>query len=1165
MRPDEHAFETSICDWLVAEGGYQACKVGNRQGEPTDFDPVRSIDTAELFAFLGETQAESWDQLKKRLGGVEAQAQSKFVERLASELDKRGTVDVLRNGVRDHGITIRLAFFRPAHGLTPELLRWYQANRLTVTRQLPYEPGSTKTVDLGLFINGIPVAIAELKNNLTGQSLEHAVAQYRTDRDPANRTLSKRAVVHFAVDTQRVAMTTRLEGKATRFLPFNRGNANRAGNPAPNRSDAHATAYLWEEVWTREAWLDLFARFVHVEKDSRGSKARPRVIFPRYHQRDAVLSLEAAAQSEGPGNSYLVQHSAGSGKSNTIAWLAHRLSNLHDDADHKVFDKVVVITDRVVLDRQLQDTVYQFEHAHGVVERIEQSSQQLADALAGEQARIIITTLQKFPFVLDKVGELPARSYAVIVDEAHSSQTGEAAKELKRVLGAAPDTDDDLEPGSVEEALATAVAARGRQPNLSFFAFTATPKGKTLELFGRLNPSTGKHEPFHLYSMRQAIEECFIEDVLANYTTYEMYFHLEKAVADDPRYDTRAARAAIAKFVSLHESNLDQKAQIVVEHFRNHIAGKVGGKAKAMVVCSSRPHAVRFCRALRAYVTDHGYDLGILVAFSGTVDDAGAQFTEASMNGFPESQTAERFDTDDNRILVVAEKFQTGFDQPLLYAMYVDKPLSGLNAVQTLSRLNRIHPDKDGTFVLDFANDAEDIRSAFEPYYGETVAPPSDPNLLYDTRHDLDEFGVLRPEEIARTVALLVDITGPSDHARIHAALAPAIDRFGDLEEDEQDRFRDALNRFVRIYGFLSQIVSFGDTELERDYLYCRALAAFTRTESGTSVDLGADVELTHLRLEKQFEGSVSLTSDTGEVRTIFSGTGPHNEPEPETLSTIVERFNERYGTDWTDADRLFHDAIEEDLVNDERIQLEAGANDLDAFKVGFDSTYLGAIASRLDRNEKVAAQLLDDEEIRAALEAEYLPRIYARARVARQRSCPIGELLGPDREDLHLEYKSTLRWDIRAESKKTGIPEKAAVKTIAGFLNSEYGGTLLIGVADDGSVYGLEDDYKTFSKRGERGAHDLFGQHLQNLLIGRLGDAAASIVTWEFHTIEGEDLCRVSVEPADFPVYEGTGDDDRIFWWRYPTGTKAVTNDEDQKRIIRRRFGVGGGAEDAS
>ena len=1157
MKPDEAAFESFICDHLVDQGGYDLCKVGNAQGAPTDFDALRGLDTAELFAFLGATQAETWVELQRRLGGDADTAQGKFADRLATEIDKRGTVDVLRHGVVDHGITIRLAFFKPAHGLTPDLVAKYEANRLTVTRQLPYEVGSNKTLDLALFVNGVPVATAELKNPLTGQTVDHAMGQYRHDRDPLNRTLAKRAVVHFAVDTESVAMTTSLAARSTRFLPFNRGNGRGAGNPV--NPAGHRTSYLWERVWQRDAWLDVFGRFVHVEKPGKGSKAPVRVVFPRFHQWDAVQRLEAAARVEGPGQKYLVQHSAGSGKSNTIAWLAHRLSNLHDDTDVKVFDKVIVITDRVVLDRQLQDTIYQFEHAHGVVERIEAHSQQLADALAGEQARIIITTLQKFPYVLEKIDALPSRAYAVIVDEAHSSQTGEAAKEMKRVLGTGVDDDGDMDPGSVEEALAEQVAARGAQSNLSFFAFTATPKGKTLELFGRLDPATNKHVPFHLYSMRQAIEEGFILDTLANYVTYDTFFHLEKAITDDPEVETRAARAAIAKFVELHDSNLDQKANVVVEHFRTRVAKQIAGKAKAMVVCSSRHHAVRFARALRTYVDVHGYDIGVLVAFSGTVDDGGAPFTEAAMNKFPDTETARRFDTDDYRILVVAEKFQTGFDQPLLYAMYVDKVLTGLNAVQTLSRLNRIHPDKDGTFVLDFRNDAEAIREAFEPYYGETVAPPSDPNLLHDTRLELDEFGVLRVDEVTQFVTMLLKVSGPNNHDLTSGALGGGVERFNGLDDDEQDRFRDALNRFVRVYGFLSQIVSFGDTNLERDYLYCRALAALTRAAPGDTVDLGADIELTHLRLEKQFEGSVSLDSDTGEVVTIFSGTGKTNEPEPESLSTIIERFNERYGTDWSDADRLFPDAIAEDLVNDERIQLEAAGNDLHAFQVGFDTTYLGAIASRLDRNEKVAAQLLDDDELRAAIVAEYLPAIYARARVARQRTCPIGELLGVDREDLHLEYKSTLRYDIQAESHKTAIPEKAAIKTVAGFLNAPYGGTLLLGVADNGSVYGLEADYASFSKRGQRGDHDLFGQHLQNILVRNIGDAATSLVAWEFHTINGRDLCRVSIEPADFPVYEGTGDDDRTFWWRYPTGTRAIADSQDRQHIIRPRFGIGG------
>ena len=920
----EERFEETVEAALLASGWLK--------GVPGFFRPDRGLDTGELFTFIGATQNEAWDEVIKRHGGDAGVAQTKFLDRLESEIDRRGTLDVLRHGVVDQGITIRLAYFRPAHGLTPELVERYRANRLTVTRQLRYEENSERAVDLALFVNGIPVATVELKNQLTGQDVERAIAQYRHDRDPRNKTLARRALVHFAVDTQRAVMTTRLQGPGTRFLPFNRGNGRRAGNP--QNPDGYATAYLWEQVWQRDAWLDLLARFVHVEKPAKGKGSRGggTVIFPRFHQWDCVRRLEAAARAEGPGSSYLVQHSAGSGKSNTIAWLAHRLSTLHDEAHRKVFDKVVVITDRVILDRQLQDTIYQFEHTHGVVERIDKHSGQLAAALAGEQARIIITTLQKFPFILEHVESLPSRRYAVIVDEAHSSQTGEAAKELRRVLGgrSRASDDGDVPADEVEDALTAVVEARGRQANLSFFAFTATPKGRTLELFGRPGLLSGKNEPFHLYSMRQAIEEGFIHDVLANFTTYETFWRIEKTISDDPALETAKARRAIARFVTLHEHNLAQRSEIVVEHFRQHIARKMRGHAKAMVVTSSRAHAVRFFRALRRYIDEHGYDLGVLVAFSGSVKDEGEEVTEPRLNRLPETETAARFDGDDYRILVVAEKFQTGFDQPKLYAMYVDKTLTGLAAVQTLSRLNRIDPDKDGTFVLDFVNDAEEIAKAFEPYYGETVSLPSDPNLLYDTRHALDPFGVLRTEEAEAFAALLL-IDG-ANHGRLHGVLGPAIERFEELDEAEQERFRDALSRFVRTYSFLSLIVPFGDTALERDYLFGRALLRFIRADAGGTVDLSDAVELTHLRLERRFSGSVSLSGEVGEVHTIYSGEGRQDEPEPEPLSHIIERLNALYGTDWADSDRLVFDATADDLVNDEKVQAQAINNTAENF-----------------------------------------------------------------------------------------------------------------------------------------------------------------------------------------------------------------------------------------
>lgn len=1159
VGPSEAGFEDAICNSLVDAGGYLSpAKVGLTNEAVQDLDPASGICTAELFAFLGATQGEEWEKVRKSHSSPD-EAQRAFVDRLTNELDKRGTVDVLRHGVTYAGhekAEIRLAYFRPASGLNPTLEERYQADRLTVMRQVPYQPGSTKTLDLALFVNGIPVATAELKTPLTNQTYAEAIKQYRTDRDP-KAPLLRRAVVHFAMDTEQVFMTTRLAGDKTAFLPFNRGDKQGAGNPA---RDGYRTGYLWEDVWQRDAWLDLLARFVHTDKDSGVT------IFPRFHQWDAVLRLEADAREHGAGRSYLVQHSAGSGKSNTIAWLAHRLSSLHA-GDDKVFDKVVVITDRVVLDRQLQETIYQFEHAHGVVEKIDQNSAQLAEALTGERARIIITTLQKFPFVMRHVEQLKQRRYAVIVDEAHSSQTGDAAKEMKKVLGSAgANLDADLqaaevaEAGSTEEAsdpmedlLAAEVAARGRQPNLSFFAFTATPKGRTLELFGIKNPGTGKFEPFHLYSMRQAIQEGFILDVLANYVTYDTYFKIDKAITDDPALDSARARSAIARFVSLHDSNLSQRAEVVVEHFRRHVAHRIGGQAKAMVVTASRLHALHYKRALDKYCNDHGIgNVRTLVAFSGSLAMEGEELTESKVNGFPDSQTPAQFDTDAWQILVVAEKYQTGFDQPKLYAMYVDKTLTGLAAVQTLSRLNRTREGKTGTFVLDFRNTVEDIQEAFEPWYAHTVAPPTDPHLLYDTHAELGPFGVLAREEVESVVSLLLT-DADKNHARINSGLQPAVERFNALEEDRQEQFRDVINRFVRIYSFLSQVVTFTDVKLEQDYLFCRALSRLIKREAGSGFDLGDAVELTHLAMEKTFEGDGTLDVDGGEVVTIYGGTGRQNDPDEMPLSEIIAKINERFGTNITETDRLFTDQVANDLVADPQVQVEAAANDETSFGVGFDKNWMKALTGRLTANEDFGYSLLDNPELRAALLEEYRPDIYRRARVARQRTCPIGELVGPDREDRFLEYKSTLRWDVRKREKAKYL-EDAVVKTIAGFANSPYGGTLLVGVTDEGGIHGLEDDYGTFSKRGERGDHDLWGQHLKNLL-DRLGKSAASLVDWEFHTIDGGDIARISVDASDHPVYESKGDE-QLFWWRTPVSTDAITDQAQRDHMIARRWG---------
>jgi type I restriction enzyme R subunit len=985
----EIAFEAAIEESLLSpEGGWI-------KGSPVDYGRALGLDTKQVFAFIAETQAARWAKLVKLLGGDEPSARDKFAKRVAAQISEHGAAHVLRRGVSEHGITIALAYFKPAHGLTSELLERYAKNRLSVTRQLMYSEKTDDELDFGLFVNGIPVATAELKNHLSGQDVEDAKRQYRKDRDPKELLFAKRALVHFAVDPDLVFLTTKLAGKATVFLPFNRGGDGGAGNP--ENPDGYKTSYLWEHVLQRDAWLDILHRFVHLETKESYENGKKRVereyVFPRYHQWDCVLKMEAAVLADGVGTNYLAEHSAGSGKSKTISWNAHRLSTLHDANDEKVFDQVIIVTDRIVLDRQLRDEVAQFSATKGVVEKIEHGSKQLAEALAKGTSPIIVTTLQKFPFaqvldvILEKTNELQDRRYAIVVDEAHSSQTGEAAASLKAVLGAGKKADDeDGEEGvDVEDEVAAALATRGPQPNLSFFAFTATPKARTLNLFG--TPGTdGKPRAFHLYSMRQAIEEGFILDVLESYTTYTTFWKVAKSLADDPEVVKPEAVAAIARFVSLHPTNIAQKVEIMVEHFAASTAAKIGGKAKAMIVTSSRLQAVRYRRAVDKYLVDKGYPFKALVAFSDTVHDpkTALDYTETQMNGFPESQTAEKFKNDEYRILIVAEKYQTGFDQPLLHTMYVDKRLDDVRAVQTLSRLNRIYPGKDDTFVLDFRNDAEAIEKAFEPYYETTIAEPTDPNLLFDAEARLRDSEILRDEEIEQFAKVFYKPKAEqtkADHAALYAALQPAKERFGDLDQNEQEEFRNRLLRFVKVYAFLSQIVPYLTGETERLYVYGRFLARYLPPKERGGLDLGEDeVTLTHLRQVKTGEHTIKL-KPTDEPLDAFSGdgTGPTHEPETGKLSEVIDVLNERFGLTLTEADKLYFDQIEETLVKSDELKAQAKANEIDNFRFPFEQRFDAAVVDRQEANEELFKKLLEEPEFRDAVKGLLLERVYER------------------------------------------------------------------------------------------------------------------------------------------------------------------------------------------
>jgi type I restriction enzyme R subunit len=985
----EKQFESDIVEWLCAHGGYSA-------GVDSNYDRKLGLDTAELFAFVGATQAKAWEQIVLRHGGDPDKAQQKFLSRLSQALDKDGTVRVLRRGVEDQGVTIRLMYSRPASRMNASLAELYTRNRLTVTRQLRYSLANNNSLDLCLFVNGIPVATAELKNPLNGQTVTDAINQYKADRDPKELLLGQRALVHFAVDPHLAYMTTRLASKATQFLPFNQGSdpgklSCGEGNP-PNLG-GYATSYLWERVWQYDAWIDILDRFVESFDEGKGKPRR--VVFPRFHQWDAVTKLAADALAKGPGQAYLIQHSAGSGKSNSIGWLSHRLSLLHDATDTKIFDKVIVVTDRRVLDEQLRATVQQFESVKGTIVSVEgksgAKSTELAEALAGK-AQIVTVTLETFPYVIAKITEadLASKNYAVIVDEAHSSQTGDAANALKQALGAGVARIDDEGEIDAETALAAVVAARGRQPNLSFFAFTATPKDRTVELFGTPN-AEGFRQPFHLYTMRQAIEEGFILDVLRNYTTYATYYRLT-AVSEEKAYeevDVRKAASAIRKYVTKNPALIKQKAAIIVEHYRTHTAKALGGRAKAMVVTDSRPSAVKYKQAIDGYLAEHHIaDVKALVAFSGTVqDDVSGPVTEVSMNGFPESQTARRFKGEapftpgDYQVLIVAEKFQTGFDEPYLHTMFVDKPLKGLNAVQTLSRLNRMAPGKDETFVLDFRNDAESIAEAFQRYYEAVIVEPTDTNILYDLRTRIMEVDILDDAEIVAASDAFFGVEPDKRSLKaIYAAVDPAVVRYKALDDDQQAEFNDALDRFIRAYSFLSQVMPFTDAQLERLYVYGKALQACLPKQVSGGLEIGSDVVLTHLRLVEAGTANVELEADKVQAGKPFPGEGqPGSGTDPlfDNLGAVLQAINEQFGADLDERDRLEAEKLKITLLADEDLKTFAKANTEENYALEFGPKFKGAILDQEERNRRLYDLLLGKPELAAILERELARETY--------------------------------------------------------------------------------------------------------------------------------------------------------------------------------------------
>lgn len=1012
----EYAFETAIEHGLTTLGGYT-------KRSPADYDEERAFFPKDVCGFLQDSQPGKWSALESLLGG---RTEATVLDNLVKELETKGSLHVLRHGFKCYGKTFRMAYFRPNSGMNPEAADTYAKNRLTITRQVAFTSVLKRPdgkhrrciIDVTLSVNGIPVVTVELKNPLTEQRALDAKKQYEHDRDERDLLFAfkKRALVHFAVDPDEAWMTTRLKGNETFFLPFNKGYQHGAGNPPVK--DNWKTHYLWDEVLAADSLLDILQRFMHLEVKERKITTEKGVrvirkeamIFPRYHQLDAVRRLVDHAQANGSGRNYLIQHSAGSGKSNSIAWLAHRLASLHGANDEKVFHCVVVVTDRRVLDQQLQNTIYQFEHKTGVVEKIDENTQQLAKALSGGTP-IVITTIQKFPFIaqalntLEKKGETikidtAGKRFAVIVDEAHSSQSGETANALRGMLNQdgieaavaaqlSDEEDEDLSEEAKAKILRDALK-RKRQPNLSFFAFTATPKFKTKTLFDEPGPSG--QSPFHEYTMRQAVEEGFIMNVLEHYTTFKRFFGLIKNIEKDPEVPRRKAAKVLTRYMDLHPVNIEQVVSVIIEHFRLYVMHELGGRAKAMVVTASRLAAVKYKLAFDKYLNDNGYTgIRSLVAFSGTVEDPedpGSAYTEVSMNdGLAESELPEAFEGDSYRVLLVAEKYQTGFDQPLLQTMYVVKRLAGVQAVQTLSRLNRIAPGKTRTFVLDFVNDEAEIYKAFKPYFESTpMGEQVDPHKLSKLHHELMQFGICSPDDVSAFACIWYSgkrDPSATDNRQMNAVLDIVINRWKDSPEDEREDFRGKMTAFRSLYAFLSQIIPYQDSELEKFYTFVRnLLLKLPPPDTGEPFSLDDEVALKYYRIQQRSDGSIDLTD--GEAEPLKGptdvGTGMVRE-DPVPLSTLVQRLNERFGTDFTEADQLFFDQIRLTAEKDEKIVEAAKANNLSDFSAFLERMLDELFIGRMEGNEEIFSRVMTDKSFRDAAHEHLAEVIYQQIR----------------------------------------------------------------------------------------------------------------------------------------------------------------------------------------
>lgn len=977
---------------------------GFRKVLPSTYDKEKMLFSEVLEEFVSTTQPKAWARYTKLYG---ASAVDKLTRRVNTAISESNVLDVLKKGIKDMGIEIKLCYFKPSSNLNQDLVNLYEGNICGITRQFPYSKNNNNTIDTVLSINGIPLFAFELKDQLKGQDVNNAMRQWKEDRDPKEPIFKfgQRFLCYFAIDLYDAFMTTELKGEYTRFLPFNQGS-NGAGNPGgkgnPKNDEGYPTSYIWERVFSVDSMIDLIAKFITIteEKEEKNGKSyiTKKIIFPRYHQYDVVKKILADVKDKGAGVNYLIEHSAGSGKSNSIAWIAYRLASAFDKDDKYIFDSVIIVTNRIVLDSQLQDTINSFDHKAGLVECITQKkgSRGLVDAI-NDKKKIIICTIQKFLYAYKDFDELKGRNFAVIIDEAHQGQSGESARTLRSSLidvekeKKAFAEENDMNPDAIEETEELLnILGQGHHENQSFFAFTATPINKTLELFGT-SIGDEKKKPFHTYSMRQAIEEGFILDVLSTYVTIKEAFKLITNTEDNPELLEEKAKRALFKYYKQHEFTISQKVDMIMDNFLNNGRKKINGHGKAMIVTDSRQSAVLYYQAVKEYLAKHPDETkgcGVLVAFSGKVkfDGDDTEYIEAEMNEYPDGKKInsdakfrKAFKSDDFNIMVVADKYQTGYDEPLLHSMFVDKKLKGVNAVQTLSRLNRTCPFKNDTFVLDFANTSESIKESFQPFYEETtLVGSSDVNRVYDLRSKLNEFAIFNDEDIDKFYAIMKvnsDKKKQDDSAigKLVSVMKPAVDNYADLDDDKRLLARDTMMKFIRSYGFVTQLVRINDEDLFKDYLYISHLIRLLPKTQYPVFDLTGKVSLEYAKLKETFKGAIELEKEGGEVVPGKGAKPAKKSNKTDTLERIVEKVNEKYQDDFSAADKVALDSVFQMLMGDPVVKKKlteyAKTNDAQMFiKSIFPKEFERVLVECYTKNDDAFQRLLGNDQFQKAV-----------------------------------------------------------------------------------------------------------------------------------------------------------------------------------------------------